>query len=61
MNPDGTPADFAKIKCVREHQEIDIQASCASHWGPGYFSWELTDVDLFPEMKWSARFVEFMK
>lgn len=44
IDPNGKPIALVKIKKVREYLESDVLAACASRWEPGYFSWELCDV-----------------
>lgn len=43
-DPEGIPVAIVKIKKVRNYEESDISAACATRWEPGYYSWELTNV-----------------
>ena len=43
-DPEGKPVALVKIQNIRNYEESDIPAACASKWEPGYFSWELTDI-----------------
>ena len=43
-DPEGKPVALVKIQKIRNYEESDIAAACASKWEPGYFSWDLTDI-----------------